>query len=340
MTSASVASSAYAPTAARALSYFTERAEDAQAAIMGILGGSGPGVAGPSGAERYLAEVDLGSGEAENKLIRSKLESNSEYERLEGLRTVVAMISRSLPAADHLFPSVLKLTSVQSLQVKTLVYLVTLRLAPAHPDVALLSINSFQRDLSDPSPLIRGMALRVLSGLGVKMAAAIMEMAIAKSARDTSAYTRRIAADAIGKCYELSRSRLPALIPHLSTLLADRHPSVLGSAVLALSCTAPDRDDLLHSNYRRICYALVDVDEWNQPVTLRVLLRYARRNLSRPSRSECERGVGFRSPAAAKWGAQLDCDLELLLNKARPLLTSRNSAVSGWWGLPGCSRAL
>ncbi|CAO1631134.1 unnamed protein product [Parajaminaea phylloscopi] len=322
MASSSVSN--HSQTTARALSYLTERAEDAQAALMGILGGSGPGASGPSGAERYLADVDLGSGEAGVKTVRSKLESSSDYERLDGLRTVVAMITRSLPAAHHLFPSVLKLASEQSLQIKTLVYLITLRLAPSQPDVTLLSINSFQRDLSDQSALIRGMALRVLSGLGVKTAGTIMEMAITKSVRDSSFYTRRIAADAIGKCYELSRSRLPSLIAPLSTLLADRHPSVLGSALLTFSCMTPGRYELLHPHYRRICHALVDIDEWNQPIALQVLIGYARTNLPKPSQLQTS---STNTAQTEKWGATLDSDLELLLSKAELLLLSRNSAT-------------
>jgi AP-3 complex subunit beta len=242
------------------------------------------------------------------------------------------MISKSLPASNHLFPSVLKLTSAQSLQVKTLVYLVTLRLAPSQPDIALLSINSFQRDLSDSSPLIRGMSLRVLSGLGVKMAAPLMEMAIAKGVRDPSFYVRRIAADALGKCFELASSTLPSLLPHLSSLLGDRHPSVLGSALLAFNCTVPDRYDLLHPHFRRICHGLVDIDEWNQPVTLRVLAGYARTYLRRPSAEETRTVLEGKAekvvPGRSKWGTGLDKDLELLLSKAEPLLLSRNSAVS------------
>lgn len=242
------------------------------------------------------------------------------------------MISKSLPAANRVFPSVLKLTSAPSIQVKTLVYLVTLRLAPSEPDVALLSINSFQRDLSDAAPIIRGMALRVLSGLGVKMAAPIMEMAIAKSIRDPSFYVRRIAADAVGKCCELSSSMLPSLLPHLSTLLADRHPSVLGSALLAFNCIAADRYDLLHPHYRRICHALVDIDEWNQPTSLRALAGYARRNIRRPSQTEAsvvDDGKGEKKVTGrTRWGSNIDADLELLLAKAEPLLHSRNAATT------------
>lgn len=241
------------------------------------------------------------------------------------------MLSKSLPAASRLFPSVLKLTSAPSLQVKTLVYLVTLRLAPSHPDEALLSINSFQRDLSDHSPLIRGMALRVLSGLAVTMAAPLMQMAIAKSVRDPSFYVRRIAADAIGKCYELSPSALPDLVPHLSTLLGDRHPAVLGSALLAYQSTVPAQYDLLHPHFRRICTALVDVDEWNQPTVLKILAAYARLNINAPTQEQASKVLDPKSekivPGRSKWGQDLDKDLELLLAKAEPLLSSRNPAV-------------
>lgn len=82
------------PSTSRALSYLTERAEDAQAAIKGILGGAGPGASGPSGADRYLDGVDLAGGEEGIKTTRAKLESNLEQERLDGLRTVVAVSSK------------------------------------------------------------------------------------------------------------------------------------------------------------------------------------------------------------------------------------------------------
>ncbi|CAO1619830.1 unnamed protein product [Sympodiomycopsis kandeliae] len=332
----SAAVAVYGPTASRALSYLTERAEDAQAAVLGILSGKGPSAAaaagrGHGGVDDYLGDVDLTSGEKGVRIARDKLESSVWHERIQGLRTVVAMISKSLPAANHLFPSVLKLTSAPSLQVKTLVYLITLRLAPSQPDVALLSINSFQRDLSDHSPLIRGMALRVLSGLGVKMAVQLMQMAIAKSVRDPSFYVRRIAADAIGKCFELSKASLSDLLPSLQKLLADRHPAVLGSALLAFQCTVPDRYDLLHPHFRRICTALVDIDEWNQPIALRILTAYARTNLAKPSEEQTKQVADPHSekvvPGRTRWGQGLDKDLELLLNKAEPLLCSRNAAV-------------
>ncbi|KAI6107877.1 Clathrin/coatomer adaptor, adaptin-like protein, partial [Pisolithus sp. B1] len=58
------------------------------------------------------------------------------------------------------------------------------------PDLALLSINTFQKDLTDPSPLIRAMALRVLSGIKVPMIGHIVVLAIKKCAADLSPHVR------------------------------------------------------------------------------------------------------------------------------------------------------
>lgn len=80
-------------------------------------------------------------------------------------------------------------------------YIFLLRYAETEPDLALLSINTFQRDLADPNPLIRAMALRVLSGINVPMVANIVILAVKKSSTDPSPYVRKAAALAVIKCY-------------------------------------------------------------------------------------------------------------------------------------------
>ena len=80
----------------------------------------------------------------------------------------------------------------------------------------------------------------------------------------------------------LDPSHITSLIPILQTLLADRNPLVLGTALAALESIAPGRNDLLHGQYRRLCRSLVDTDEWSQVVMLRVLERYARCEFADP----------------------------------------------------------
>jgi AP-3 complex subunit beta len=77
-----------------------------------------------------------------------------------------------------------------------------LRYAEHEPDLALLSINTFQKDLADSSPLIRAMALRVLSGIKVPMICGLVVLAIKKCAADLSPYVRKAASLAIPKAFQ------------------------------------------------------------------------------------------------------------------------------------------
>lgn len=71
------------------------------------------------------------------------------------------------------------------------------------PNEALLSINCFQKDLSDPNPLIRACALRTLAGIRLHTIAPISLMALTKCAKDPSPYVRKCAAIALPKLDDL-----------------------------------------------------------------------------------------------------------------------------------------
>lgn len=252
----------------RALALLSEASEDAVAALKGLVGGVG--------SAKYL---DI----SEDKLstIATQIDSSQDEHRIAALTRIVAIISKGRDASSFL-PAVLKLTSASNLDVRKLVYIVLLRYANNNPDLTLLSINSFQRDLSDPSPLIRAMALRVLSSIKVSMVAPIVTMAVTKASRDPNLYVRKIAALAIPRCHQIDRSQLDSLQDVLRTLLSDRSPLVLGAALSAFQRMCPENWDLIHQNYRKICHALADMDEWGQIVALQVLSRYSRANLSQP----------------------------------------------------------
>jgi AP-3 complex subunit beta len=228
------------------------------------------------------------------------------------------------------FAQVVKNVASQNLEIRKLVYIYLLRYAEQEPDLALLSINTFQKDLTDSNPLIRAMALRVLGGIKVPMIGNIIVLAIKKSSTDISPYVRKVAALAIPKCYEcvpqlpfhflrliilnrLDESHLPSLIEVLSGLLRDRSPLCLGSVAIAFEAVCPTRLDLLHPHYRRLCKMLVEADEWGQVALLNLLLRYIRTMLPRPI---------FSSHAE-----EMDKDVTLFLNSVEHLLLSRNPAV-------------
>lgn len=239
------------------------------------------------------------------------------------------------------FSPVVKNAANPNIEVKKLVYIYLLHQAEAEPDLALLSINAIQKSLTDSSPQVRVMALRTMSGIRVPVISQIVSLAIKRGVGDMSPHVRKAAALAIPKCYRLDPNTLPQLTGYLSTLLGDSQYFVVGPAVSAFLDVCPDQLDLVHEHYRSLVKKLVEMDEWSQLATLRLLTVYARkcfpRKTQRVKKSEAK---GFYdddddAPAneitngdeAGEEVPVIDPDLELFLRACRSLLQSRTSAV-------------
>jgi AP-3 complex subunit beta len=54
--------------------------------------------------------------------------------------------------------------------------------------------------------------------------------------------------------------------------------------VQAFEHVCPERIDLIHKNYRRLCNLIVDIDEWGQVTVLNMLTRYARSQFIDPNK--------------------------------------------------------
>ena len=236
------------------------------------------------------------------------------------------------------FSAVVKKAASSNLEVKKLVYIYLVHHAEAEAEVALLSVNAIQKSLTDQNPLIRTMALRTMSGIRVPVISQIVSLAIKRGCGDMSPHVRKAAALAIPKCYRLDPSTLPQLIGYVSTLLGDAQYFVVGPAVAAFLEVCPEELDLIHKHYRSLVKKLVDMDEWGQLATLRLLTTYARKCF--PQRTEKVKQSGNQGfyddqpqdQTAGDESAEqeipvLDPDLELLLRACKLLLQNRNSAV-------------
>lgn len=111
----------------------------------------------------------------------------------------------------------------------------------------------------------------------------IVMLVIRESASDMSPYVRKTAAHAIPKLYSLDAEQKEELVSVIEKLLSDRTTLVVGSAVMAFEEVCPERVDLIHKNYRKLCNLLVDVDEWGQVTIINMLTRYARSQFTDPN---------------------------------------------------------
>jgi vesicle coat complex subunit len=236
------------------------------------------------------------------------------------------------------FSSIVKNVASSNIEIKKLVYIYLTHHAEQDPDMTLLSINTIQKSLSDSNPQVRALALRTMSNIRVPVISQIVSLAIKKGAGDMSPYVRRAAALAIPKCYRLDPGQLPQLVDYLSTLLGDKQYFVAGAAVTAFMEVCPERLDLIHKHYRGLVKKVVDMDEWSQLSTLKLMSIYARKCFPRRTRpvqsasrtADLQEFYGENGPSS--WSDTdvvpvLDPDLELLLNAIKPLLQSRNSGV-------------
>ncbi|XP_054254122.1 AP-3 complex subunit beta-1 [Indicator indicator] len=266
------------------------------------------------------------------------LESNKDSAKLDAMKRIVGMIAKGKNASE-LFPAVVKNVASKNIEIKKLVYVYLMRYAEEQQDLALLSISTFQRALKDPNQLIRASALRVLSSIRVPIIVPIMMLAIKEASSDLSPYVRKNAAHAIQKLYSLDPEQKEMLIEVIEKLLKDRSTLVAGSVVMAFEEVCPDRIDLIHKNYRKLCNLLVDVEEWGQVVIIHMLTRYARTQFVSPWKDdemveEYSESNFYESDEEQKEKDQkvkstytMDPDHRMLLRNTKPLLQSRNAAV-------------
>lgn len=301
-----------------------------------IPGGSGDAteVGQEAGGSSTSGTLGLFSSDVKkNEDLKEMLESNKDSAKLDAMKRIVAMISKGKNASE-LFPAVVKNVASKNIEIKKLVYVYLVRYAEEQQDLALLSISTFQRALKDPNQLIRASALRVLSSIRVPIIVPIMMLAIKEASSDLSPYVRKTASHAIQKLYSLDPEQKEMLIEVIEKLLKDKSTLVAGSVVMAFEEVCPERIDLIHKNYRKLCNLLVDVEEWGQVVIIHMLTRYARTQFVSPwKEGDINENNFYTSDGEEKETDNvdkpyvMDPDHRLLLRNTKPLLQSRNAAV-------------
>ncbi|XP_018653568.1 adapter-related protein complex 3, beta subunit [Schistosoma mansoni] len=269
--------------------------------------------------------------------LKNLLDTNKDAVKLGAMKRIIEMVARGKDCSD-LFLAVVKNVVSKNAEIRKLVYAFLTHYAEQEQDIALLSISTFQRALKDPNQLVRASSLRVLSSIRIPLILPIVTLAIQEASKDLSPYVRKTAAHAILKVYSLDPTEKNTLIEIIDRLLSDKTTVVVGSAVRAFEEVCPERLDLIHKNYRKLCNLVMDVDEWGQVVILSMLTRYARTQFPNPENNShnCTSSKSDTIITTPEKSTQysmsdalpiLDADRNALLNASRYLLHSHNSAV-------------
>ncbi|XBI69262.1 hypothetical protein VPH35_048351 [Triticum aestivum] len=234
---------------------------------MRASGAAASWVVGRMGTDAHLYD------DPEDAAIPALLDSRFDGDKVDALKRLLALIAQGVDVA-HLFPQVVKNVAAQSLEVKKLVYLYLLHYAETRQNEALLSINIFQKDLSDINPLVRAWALRTMAGIRLHVVAPLVLVAVKKCARDPSPYVRKCAAYALCKLYDLLPEENTTLEEIVDVLLGDSSFGVVGAATVAFKSVCPNCLALIAKHFRRLCETLPDIEEWYQITLIEILLRY------------------------------------------------------------------
>jgi len=211
--------------------------------------------------------------------LRNDLASLKENVKKEAVKKVIALMTVGKDVSK-LFPDVLKCITTTNLELKKLVYLYIMNYARNNEEMAIMAVNTFQQDCSDPNPLVRALAIRTMGCIRVEKIVEYLCDPLAACLKDSHPYVSKTAAICVAKLYDMNPELVHAkgFLDDLKGLLADSNPMVVANAVAAL-CeideVSPEPIFVLNrSTLSKLVTALDESTEWGQCYFLSCLARY------------------------------------------------------------------
>jgi vesicle coat complex subunit len=201
--------------------------------------------------------------------LKSDLNSDRKDKKKEAVKRVIASMTIGKDVSS-LFADVLKCMQTDDLELKKLVYY-----AQHQAELVILVVNSFVKDMEDPNPLLRALALRTISCMRVERILDYTCEALRKCLKDPDPYVRKTAVICVAKLYDLNPELVEEydLLEVLKEMLSDGNPAVIANTVAALN----DIDEMSQGQRKfiieesiltKLLVALNECTEWGQIVIL------------------------------------------------------------------------
>jgi len=179
-----------------------------------------------------------------------------------------------------LFSEMIMATATKDLVQKKMCYLYLSNYASMQSEMALLVINTLQKDFHDEDPMVRGLALRCLCSLRVNNILEYLVDPVVKGLNDPSPYVRKTAIMCVLRIRDLSEDIIPdrQLVHQIYNRLSDRDPQVVANAVHALlELQGRSGLSLLIGNKSiiiRLLQRIKEFNEWSQCLILDVISEF------------------------------------------------------------------
>lgn len=234
----------------------------------------------PPGSKSTARYFDAAGKRGEIHELKEELNHVNIDKKKQALKKVIQAMTLGSDVSS-LFPDVVKIMESTSLELKKLVYLYVINYAKNQPELAILAINSFRKDVNDQhNPLLRALAVRTMGCIRLEQMTEYLLEPCRKSCKDPDAYVRKTAAICIAKLYDINPELVEVnrFIEILQDMLGDQNPMVVANAVVSL-CEISNNasknylrlnEDVIH----KLLMAMSESTEWGQVFILDALALY------------------------------------------------------------------
>lgn len=257
--------------------------------------------------------------------ISQLITSSQTTERSKAMKMLIAMMSKGHDVHEYA-PFVVQQVASNDPQCRQLAYIFLNHYSNECTETVLLSVNTFQRSLTDNDPIIRALAVKMISSVPQKDIIPEIRSAVEQVIGDPSPYVKKAAAYAIIKAAELDPNLIEDYLPFVDRLLGETNPISFGGAIAAYWSICPENVEFLHHRYRFICQNIHKFDAYAQVFTLRALTLYTRLCFKNPTEEQVdENDTNFWDESTAK--ENISADHLMLISAAKKCLSSPNPAV-------------
>ncbi|EAY04029.1 Adaptin N terminal region family protein [Trichomonas vaginalis G3] len=182
-----------------------------------------------------MSNIFQGESKGEIATLRDQLDGNDPYKREQAAKKCVALM-RAGENVQSLFASMLRCVKTPDIKLKRLTYLYLVQYSTQEPEQAIMAVNTFIQDCSDPNPIVRALAIRTMARIKLENVAEHMIAPLKKALTDFDPYVRKTAVFSVAQLYDFVPEAIEnaGLFNDLLKLLKDDNPMVVSNTTAAI----------------------------------------------------------------------------------------------------------
>lgn len=211
------------------------------------------------------------------QLLRGAAADRDQQKKRDAIKKVIAYMTLGIDVSP-LFSEMVMASATTDLVQKKMVYLYLVNYAESNSELAILAINTLQKDCRDDDPMIRGLALRSLCSLNLLNTVEYLQPAVKAALEDVNGYVRKTAVIGVVKVFGISRSTIheSGLLTTLKRMVNDSDSHVVANALYALDEVMIDEGGYFPTKetVTSLLNRLQQFSEWGQCAVLTMMTKY------------------------------------------------------------------